>query len=463
MSELIAALLRLLRSPAFKFMLICFLILMLLIPMLLVAELVTEREGRSRGVRAEIARLWGRPQQITGPFLIVPYTIRGWVMEKDKRVETTFERRAVFLPETLDVKGTTKSKVLHRGIYEANVYEAALAITGRFASPDMHEMGPDVVSVRWRDAVLSFMIADVSGLKQAAVLRFDGGETVPLAPSLGVPTLNQSGIHARLAGAGAAVLPAADKVPNAFAFSVDLTFSGSTTLEFAPAARETVVSLVSDWPHPSFWGTFLPAERTITETGFSATWRVPHLARSVPQSWSLADFGLERFNQSMFGVHYYLPVDFYAVVSRAVKYGVLFLGLAFMAVFVLELLSRRSVHPVQYLFTGLSLIFFYVLLLSLSEHIGFALAYLAASLATGTMLSVYVSKSLESRRLGAVMAGVFALLYGLLYLILRLEDYALLAGALMGFAMLTTAMFATLRVDWSGDGPQTARQAGPPG
>lgn len=457
MSELLAVLLRLLRSPAFKFMLICFLILMLLIPMLLVSELVNEREGRSRSVRAEIARLWGRPQQITGPFLIVPYTIRGWVMEKDKRVETTFERRAVFLPETLDVKGKTRSKVLHRGIYEANVYEAALAISGRFASPDMHEMGPDVVSVRWRDAVISFMVADVSGLKQAAVVRFDGGETVSLAPSLGVPTLNQPGIHARLSGAGARVMPSPDKVPDAFSFSVDLTFSGSTTLEFAPAARETVVSLESDWPHPSFWGAFLPAERKITDTGFTATWRVPHLARSVPQAWSLSDFGLERFNQSMFGVNYYLPVDFYAVVSRAVKYGVLFLGLAFMAVFVLELLSRRSVHPVQYLFTGIALIFFYVLLLSLSEHVGFALAYLAASLATGTMLSVYVSKSLDSRRLGAVMAAIFALLYGLLYLILRLEDYALLAGAIMGFAMLTTAMFATLRVDWSGGAHQPAK------
>ncbi len=188
---------------------------------------------------------------------------------------------------------------------------------------------------------------------------------------------------------------------------------------------------------------------------------MPHLARSVPQAWSLSDYGLDRFSQSMFGVNYYLPVDFYAVVSRATKYGVLFLGLAFMAVFVLELLSRKSVHPVQYLFTGISLIFFYVLLLSLSEHIGFALAYIAASLATGTMLSVYVARSLGSWRLGAVMAGVFALLYGLLYLILRLEDYALLAGALMGFAMLTVTMFATLRVDWSGSGrPEPARAAG---
>lgn len=460
MSELLAVLLRLLRSPAFKFTLICFLILMLLIPMLLVSELVHEREGRSRGVRAEIARIWGRPQQISGPFLIVPYAVRGWVMEKDKRVETTFERRAVFLPEALGVKGTTKSKVLHRGIYEANVYEAALAVSGRFTSPDMNEMGPDVVSVRWRDAVISFMVADVSGLKQAAVVRFEGGEQVALAPSIGVPTLNQSGIHARLSGAGAAVLPAPDKVPNAFSFSVDLTFSGSTTLEFAPAARETVVSLESDWAHPSFWGTFLPVERKITDTGFTATWRVPHLARSVPQSWSLSDHGLERFNQSMFGVNYYLPVDFYAVVSRATKYGVLFLGLAFMAVFVLELLSRRSVHPVQYLFTGIALTFFYVLLLSLSEHIGFGWAYLAASLATGTMLSAYVATSLESWRLGGIMGCVFALLYGLLYLILRLEDYALLAGALMGFAMLTATMFATLRVDWSGSAPKAEGAAG---
>ena len=182
---------------------------------------------------------------------------------------------------------------------------------------------------------------------------------------------------------------------------------------------------------------------------------MPHLARSVPNAWSLATSGLDRFRPYQFGVQLYKPVDFYNLVNRAAKYAVLFLALAFMAVFVLELVSQRRVHPVQYLFVGLAMIFFYVLLLSLAEQVGFALAYLIAAAASGGMLSLYVGKVLESRTRGLAMAAVFAVLYGLLYLILSLEDYALLAGALLGFAALTTVMFTTLRIDWSG-GPGRA-------
>jgi inner membrane protein len=208
--------------------------------------------------------------------------------------------------------------------------------------------------------------------------------------------------------------------------------------------------MTSNWPHPSFSGAFLPLERSISSGGFTASWRVPHLARSVPQAWSLAAAGIDRFRPYQFGVQLYKPVDFYNLVTRAAKYGVLFLALAFMAVFVLELVSERRVHPVQYLFVGLAMVFFYVLLLSLAEQIGFAPAYLLAAATSGGMLSLYVGKVLESRPRGLAMLAIFAVLYGLLYLILSLEDYALLAGAILGFAALTAVMFATLRVDWSG-------------
>jgi inner membrane protein len=171
----------------------------------------------------------------------------------------------------------------------------------------------------------------------------------------------------------------------------------------------------------------------------------------VPQAWSLTTAGLDRFRPYHFGVQLYQPVDFYNLVNRAAKYGVLFVGLAFMAVFVLELLSGQRVHPVQYLFVGLSMIFFYVLLLSFAEHIGFALAYLLAATASGGMLSLYVGMAFRSRQRGIAMLAVFGLLYGLLYLILNLEDYALLAGAILGFAALAALMFSTLRIDWSGE------------
>jgi inner membrane protein len=176
----------------------------------------------------------------------------------------------------------------------------------------------------------------------------------------------------------------------------------------------------------------------------------------VPEAWSLAETGLERLQPHAFGVALIDPVDFYSLVNRAAKYGILFVALAFMAVFCLEIVSGRPVHPVQYLFTGIALVFFYVLLLSLAEHLGFARAYLAASTATGAMLAIYVGAAMSSAMRGLVMLAVFAATYGILYLILQLEDYALLAGAMLGFAALTAVMFVTLRVDWSGSAARPA-------
>ncbi|MCC7252617.1 cell envelope integrity protein CreD [Hyphomicrobium sp.] len=450
MSDIVQSAGRVARSPAFKFFLISFLILLLLIPLLIVAALVSEREGRSRSVTSDVARTWGGMQALTGPFLVVPYSVRIETQEGDKVIQRMQERRAVFLPEELNVAGDGRSGVLHRSIFDVNVYTATLAIDGSFAVPDIAAVDPNAISVRWRDATFVLALSDVAGLKEAATVLINGQETLPFAPSVGVPGSNMSGIHAKLSAAPSAL--SGDSPPSAFRFHADLHFTGSSSLNFAPAARETRVELTSDWPHPSFSGAFLPIERTIKADGFSAKWRVPHLARSVPQAWSLGDGGLDRFLTYQFGVSFHQPVDFYDLVMRAVKYGILFLATGFMGVFVLELLSDKRVHPVQYLFVGLAMVFFYVLLLSLAEHFGFTTAYVIASAATGGMLATYVAKALGSAQRGLIMAGLFALLYGFLYLILRLEDYALLAGALLGFAALTVVMFTTLKVDWSGLG-----------
>jgi inner membrane protein len=223
----------------------------------------------------------------------------------------------------------------------------------------------------------------------------------------------------------------------------------------APVGRDSSVSIKSNWPHPSFIG-FLPVSRSIGENGFTAAWHVPHLARSVPQAYSEGgpQMAFDRFANAELGVNLFQPVDFYNLVDRSLKYGFMFISAVFGAVFVMELLSKQRVHPIQYIFVGLALVIFNVLLLSLSEHIGFALSYLSASAATSIMISIYAGKALHSPSRGFIMLGIFTLLYGLLYLILQLEDYALLAGALTAFVLLTAAMFATLRVNWSGDEPQ---------
>jgi inner membrane protein len=455
LESIAAAVRRVLGSPGFKFFLICGLVLLLAIPLLLVWALIEEREHRAEGVQADVAREWGGSQAITGPVVIVPYTVRRVRTEGDKRIEDLVERRAVFLPETLNVNGKAATKVLHRSIYDIGVYTAALDFEGSFGMPDISEVATDVQSVRWQDAILALAINDVSGLKETASVSIDGSTKLPFEPSLGVPGDRLNGIHARLAGA-TALFPGSDTATapppsmRAFTFKFGLTLNGSSQLTFAPVARQTTVRLSSDWPDPSFIGAFLPTDRAIDAAMFSAKWQVPHLARSVPQAWSLDDQGLPRMSAYAFGVRFIVPVDFYQIVARAAKYAMMFLATAFMAVFVLELRSAHAVHPVQYMFVGLAMAFFYVLLLSFAEQIGFLWAYLIASVATAGLIATYVGRVQRSVFKGLVMLALLALLYGLLYLILQLEDYALLVGAIAGFLMLAAVMFGTLRVNWSG-------------
>ena len=444
MSDIMPVLSRAARSPGVKVFVIFMLIVMLLVPLFIVGALVAERTGRAAEVQREVASTWGGVQQISGPYLVVPYLVTVQIRDGEKWIDQVSERRAIISPEDLSITGTAQSKVLHRSIFDVNVYTAGLKISGRFGAVDLGDVDTNITQVRWRDAVLVAAISDVSGLKEASTVTLNGATPVPFAPSLGMPNVSMNGIHAKLASL------AGENGLQAFSFEADLVFTGSDTLTFAPAARETKVQIKADWPHPNFMGAFLPVERTISDQGFSAAWRVPHLARSVPASWRLMDAGLERMNPHLFGVSFYSPVDFYDTVTRAVKYGILFLSAAFMGVFLLEMLSGKHVHAVQYVFVGISMIFFYVLLLSFAEHIGFKLAYGVAAGATGGMLSLYVGKALKSLRSGVVMLALFLVLYAFLYLVLQLEDYALLAGAIMGFIGLTTIMFATLRVDWSG-------------
>lgn len=450
MTGVLAALSRFTRSPAFKFFSIAILILLLLIPQAIVYGLVVERELRAREVRNEVGRIWGPEQYVNGPFLVVPYSVRVETVQGDKRTEQFVERRALFTPEKLDVAGSVEAKTLQRSIFEVPVYATNLKLTGRFAAPRINDVTGDAVTVRWRDAQFVIGISGVSGLKSTAVLKIAGANDVEFSPSLGIPAAQSSGIHARLAGAGETISNGTEGDLRAFEFSVELAVNGSQSLDFAPVAKTTSVSLTSAWPHPSFNGAFLPDDRTVSAEGFSAAWKVPHLARSVPEAWSDGEAGIERFAPYKFGVQLIAPVDFYSLVDRATKYGLLFLVMAFMAVFCLELGTKTPVHPVQYLFTGLALVFFYVLLLSLAEHLGFAAAYLIASTATGAMLAVYIGAVMHSVARGLIMLAVFAVTYLLLYVILQLEDYALLAGALLGFVTMTIVMFATLRVDWSG-------------
>lgn len=451
MSDFATQVRQLFLSPGFKFFLIGFLILLLLIPLFMVMGLISEREGRSQHVKNDVARTWGANQNLSGPYLVVPYAVMVEAIENKERVTRKQQRFGVFLPEDLNIDVATKSKTLTRSIFDVNVYTADMTVSGAFAVPDIRMIDPNAVDVRWNDAIVSLALSDVSGLKDSASLKIDNQNSVPFEPSIGMSSSRQSGIHARLrpiadVGAPGTSLGAP---PDAFSFEIALVFTGSGQLFVAPAGRLTKATMKSDWPHPSFSGGFLPEKRDVSNEGFTASWQVPHLARSIPQAYQASRGHLDRFGAHNFGVRYYAPVDFYDLVSRAAKYAILFLSFAFMAVFVMEMLSGVRIHAVQYIFVGLAMIFFYVLLLSFSEHIGFTKAYAAASVATGGMLAVYFSKAFRSLKFGVAAAVLFIVIYTLLYMILQLEDYALLTGAILGFVALTAVMFLTLRVRWS--------------
>jgi inner membrane protein len=224
---------------------------------------------------------------------------------------------------------------------------------------------------------------------------------------------------------------------------------GSESLSVAPAGRLTEVGLQSSWPHPGFTGRFLPSQRTIASSGFNAEWQVPHLARPLPSQWSNSDTLARELQPFEFGVHFVTPVDFYSLVDRALKYGLMFIGVVFIIVFALEIATGVRVHGVQYLLVGLMMIMFFVLLLAFAEHLGFARAYLIAALATGGVLTAYVAAVFKGRSRALITAVSFSVLYSVLYLILQLEDYALLAGACLGFVILTGILFGTRKLDWS--------------
>jgi inner membrane protein len=458
LDSVVGSIRRFLSSPGFKFFLICGLILALMIPMLFVWLLVEERERRASDVRGEVAREWGESQFINGPVLIIPYTVKVVFTDKDgKQTETVQDRLAVFMPQALNISGKATTKVLHRSIYDVPVYTGILELKGRFEAPDFSEVAPDADTVRWKDAILAVAISDVSGLKSATAVTIDGTTQLPFEPSLGV--LGERGIHMRLADATGLFTATPGTTADAlqgFTFAFGLTLNGTSGISFAPVARDTVVGFSTDWPHPSFTGAFLPNDRVINPAAFSARWQVPHLARSVPQAWTLVTQSELQMSPYKFGVDFIVPVDFYQLVTRAAKYSTMFLATAFMAVFVIELRSTRKVHAVQYMFVGLAMAFFYVLLISFAEQIGFGWAYLIAAGATSGLISLYVGRVQASLFKGFVMLLVLTAIYALLYLILQLEDYALLAGAIAGFLMLAAVMFGTLKVNWSGEPARAA-------
>lgn len=404
-----------------------------------VSALVAEREARLREAEHSVATSLAAQQHVVGPVLRRDCEELWQVaVGEGKDRKTLTERREFHLmatPQLLDISGRVTLEPRYRGLYKVNGY--VLHASGRAlwqgldaALQPRAEHSPS--TLRCQDPVLFVDVADVRGLRSVALQA----GALPLAVQPGTPrTKPASGLQA--------VLPAAAWADGALAVELKLELVGTRALSFAPVAEQTQVRLASDWPHPSFQGRFLPNERSIGDSGFSAAWRISSLATSAPR-----DVRTDGQPVESFGVEFIDPVNAYLLADRATKYGVLFIGLTFLGVALTELMRRARVHPVQYLLVGAALAIFFLLLVSLSEHMPFAWAYAAAASACTALLAFYGTHVLGGARAGLGFGAAVAALYGVLYLLLQQEQSALVLGSGLLFAVLAAVMVLTRRFDW---------------
>ncbi len=431
------------RNPILKVLLILALIVGLLLPLALIQGLVSERQGRQHEVVLEIGQLWGRAQTIAGPILVVPAR-RTLVDRQGNR--TVEEDSLVLLPDDYDLRGQVVPETRQRGIFDAVVYRLQLDIAGTFVLPPDAAEGDPSLAVDWGNARLVLGLSDQRSVTDAPDLIWEG-QDVAMTPGLpqAVSRLSNGGMQAAVPGLGATSLA----TPRTF--SLSMAVNGSQSLAFLPLGRNTTAEIDSGWPHPSFFGSFLPESREISDEGFSARWATSYFARSYPQVWQVGDDSANRFAeiaQSGFGVRFFQPVDAYHQTERSAKYGVLFLVFTFAVLFLYEMLAGVRIHIFQYGLVGSSLALFYMLLLALAEQVGFGLAYAAGAAAVVGQIAFYTRAVLGSTRRTVLLAGLLAALYGGLYVLMRLEDFALLVGAVALFAGLTAIMAGTRRIDW---------------
>lgn len=447
------------RSLGAKAILVCALSLLMTIPALFVGWLIHDRTERSESVVYEVGQLRGGEQRLLGPLLAVPY-------ERKINKDTTTRGYYYLFPKsgTFDAKVT--SETLKRSIFEVPVYETETQFTADFDISDIRLDEPNL-ALGWDRAEIIMGAHDLRGARGKPEIKI-GDKTYALNPA-GGSTVSAYKKHNRYAAmestaAGPTVIGATphtvnwavmnapidlDEVGKVFTATADLRFTGSQSLAIAPYGMATEGQMTADWPHPSFKGGFLPETRDITDNGFTANWQIPFVARGMPQVVEGAS--LNTLNNRSMTVEFVRANNPYKNVGRSLKYAIVFIGLVFLTFFLFEAMGDTRVHAAQYIMIGLGQVVFYLLLLSISEFWGFDLAFIIAATATVALISAYAGWTFGTRRRGLTAFLVFAGLYGLIYVLMRLEDYALLVGAVVTFLAIATAMILTRNINWYGD------------
>ncbi|MBL7857827.1 MAG: cell envelope integrity protein CreD [Cyclobacteriaceae bacterium] len=449
-------------SITVKMMSIGFLILILLIPASWIKEVIVERQQRAADVMQEVADKWSGSQTISGPVLVVPYR-KQIIIDRGKDGTEIREQieKAFFLPEDLTISGTINPQTLHRGIFDAVVYESSMSIKSVFNKPDFKALAIPDDRVQWGDAYMVFGITDLRGISDNPLFTV-GGLPLSTEPSknLGISVqqkvdssdddympVSSDGNHFSSHGIIAKL-----KWEQAENFNgnvvVNLNLKGSRRLDFVPVGKTTSVTLSGPWRDPSFDGEFLPAEREITTEGFSASWKVLHFNRPFLQSWKEGD---QKLSGADFGLKLLIPVDQYQKSMRTSKYGQLIILLTFVALFMVEISQKIRIHPFQYILIGAALIIYYILLLSISEHLGYNLSYIISTLATVALISFYSTTFLKRRGLVILFTTLLIIFYSFIFIIILQQDFSLLLGSIGLFLIIAALMYFSRKINWYHD------------
>jgi inner membrane protein len=419
----------------FKSFLIGFLILLLLIPTVFIQSLVTERQGRQAEAFEEVSSKWAGQQTVTGPVIAVPYTETG---TDGQGKAVTIKKLAYFLPDKLSVHANIIPEKRYRGIFQVIVYTTELQINGSYDSIRFADLNIGADKMRWDEAAVFFGISDVRGLKEEVHLRINQND-LDLVPG--------KFSNDQCKDALSALVPAAVAIDhNPLHFSMSVKLKGSENLLFVPAGKQTDVAAQSSWNNPSFTGNYLPDLRNINDSGFTANWKVLYLNRNYPQQWKDKTYDMAA---SSFGVNLIMPVDAYQQTTRAVKYAILCILLTFTAFFLIELIYSKTIHSLQYVLVGFALCIFYTLLLSFSEYISFNSSYLVAAVATILLIGLYVKSILQSFRMALFITSLLTAMYGFIFILIQLQDYALLMGSVGLFITLAVVMYFSRKIKWT--------------
>ncbi len=424
---------QLFNSYSVKMIIVSGLALLLMIPAFLIQDIIKERMALSENVKTELYAQWGGKQVVAGPVLNVPFSFQ----EQEEKEKGMIERHGIahFLPETLKIEGNLKPEIRYRSIYEVVVYEGQLKMKGTFAQPDVTQLDVRNASYNWDAAYFTIGISDMRGIKNLPELLVNN-QKCKVEPGVADNDLFQSGITIKTDSAD---------LKKPLNFEIDLVLNGSADLSVEALGKTSDVAMKSVWAEPSFTGGFLPVNREISKSGFSAQWLVTHLNRNFPQQWIDRKYNT---HEASLGVELLIPIDHYQKAMRSVKYAILFIALNFIVFLFIEIKNKTRIHPFQYSLVAFALLMFYVLLTSVSEQIGFNYAYLISAVAVTSLISWFAHSILRNVRSSVWVILLQSGLYIFLFTILQLQDYALLVGSIGLFVILAIIMRASQQIKW---------------